>query len=47
MNERDTGVVERCTAKTKSLYLAYKRVLSHNKKSGNNLVTCPYYEEFD
>lgn len=34
-----------CRAKSKSMHLAYKRVLAHNKKSGNNRLTCPFFEE--
>lgn len=36
---------EECRTKTKGLRLAYKRVLAD--KTGNSLVTCPYYEILD
>ena len=38
---------EQCKTKIKNLKKAYMNVKDHNKRSGNNKVTCPYYDEID
>ncbi|XP_061476563.1 uncharacterized protein LOC133381450 isoform X2 [Rhineura floridana] len=38
-----TGV--ECRNKTKALRSEYRKVIAHNRKSGNSKVTCPFYEE--
>ena len=41
---RDT---EQCKTKIKNLKKAYMNVKDNNSKSGNNKVTCPFFEELD
>jgi len=39
--------IEQCKMKIKNLKKAYMNVKDYNSKSGNNKVTCPFFEELD
>ncbi|XP_054839890.1 myb/SANT-like DNA-binding domain-containing protein 7 [Eublepharis macularius] len=36
-----------CRSKTKTMRLEYKKVITHNGRSGNAPITCPYFRELD
>lgn len=36
-----------CSSKAKAMRLPYKRVVSHNNRSGAGHVECPFYEKLD